>query len=208
MLAREEGAEAQGRWHELICTRVARFGMPLGAVGLLVSPWVIWILYDERYQGAGLIFTILLARLMIRAFGQLQFQYLLALARVKFATYAYIAAVIVQVALFWPMVQVYGVAGMAVTVLISTTVLTLTQTVLLQRMVGNGMKPFMATLGWAVVGMLATIMIYGTNEIPTAADSIAIEVHEEPGDFEVFECPKQKIGNNEHDHSDTRLAIH
>ncbi|MEM7311924.1 MAG: oligosaccharide flippase family protein [Planctomycetota bacterium] len=209
MLAREEGAEAQGRWHQLVTNRIAKIGMPLCAIGLVVSPWVIWILYDPRYHGAGLIFTILLARLMIRAFGQLQFQYLLALARVRFATYAYIAAVIVQVALFWPMVQNYGVVGMAVTVLLSTTVLTLTQTLLLQRMVGEGMKPFVATVVWAIVGMMTTLLVYGNNTLNLTLenDDFAIEVYEPTGDFETFESPSEEIGSLQDDQRHTRFAI-
>ena len=113
---------------------------------------------------------------MVRAIGQLQFQYLLALAQVRLATYAYLAAVIVQVALFFPMVQNFGVAGMAITVLISTTVVTLTQSYLLQKRVGQGMREFSSTLGWAVCGIGCAILVYGTpitnlptNEVPIAS---------------------------------------
>lgn len=161
MLAREENAEAQGKWHDIVCKRAAGWGMPLVALSLLLAPWAIWILYDSRYHGAGLIFAIMLARLMVRAYGQLQFQYLLAVAKVKMATYAYLVAVIVQVALFWPMVSTFGVAGMAGAVLFSTIALTLTQTLLIYRHTKTGLQPFGSTLSWATAGLMTAIFVYG-----------------------------------------------
>lgn len=162
MLAREDTTESKRRWHELVCQRAAGWGMPLVALSLLAAPWVIWILYDSRYHGAGLIFSIMLARLMIRTIGQLQFQYLLALAKVHLATYAYMVAVAVQLALFWPLVLSFGVAGMAFAVLISTLALTLTQTVLIYRHDGKGLRPFGSTFAWAVAGMVVALVVYGS----------------------------------------------
>ena len=155
VLAREDGQEAQSRWHNMVCQKAATWLMPLAAVGLLVSPWAIWILYDPRYEAAGIIFSIMIARLMVRGFGQLQFQYLLALARVHIATFAYVVAAIVQVALLFPMVAAWGVTGMALTALISTAALTLTQTILLREKLGDSTKPFLSTVSWAAVGVIA-----------------------------------------------------
>lgn len=161
MLAREESEEAQHAWHRKIMSQVAHWGMPLGALAVLAAPFAIWILYDPRYDGAGIIFSILVGRLMVRTVGQLQFQYLLALAQVRLATYAYLVAVVVQIALFFPMVGRFGVAGMATTVLLSTVALTLTQSILLQRRVGSGMGAFGATVGWAVAGICCAFVVYG-----------------------------------------------
>ena len=161
VLAREEGAEKQRDWHQRVCKRTSDSAMPLASLLLLVAPWVIWILYDSRYHAAGLIFSILLARLMVRVFGQLQFQYLLARAEVRLASIAYVIAVVVQAAIFFPLVNGYGVAGMTLAVLISTIVVTLTQTLLLYRKMGDQLRPFFGTLVWAMLGISSAIIVYG-----------------------------------------------
>ena len=183
MLAREEGEDAQHRWHEMVSERITHWGMPLGALAVLAAPIAIWILYDPRYEAAGLIFSILVGRLMVRAVGQMQFQYLLALAQVRLATYAYLVAVVVQVALFFPMVGQFGVAGMATTVLISTVVLTLTQSLLLQRRVGSGMNAFAPTLGWAIAGIVAAVVVHGMpimNIAEQPTEQIAVVADDDP----------------------------
>lgn len=165
MLAREQQGDAQTRWHEQVCQRAAGWGMPLAALAILMAPWVIWILYDERYAGAGLLFAIMIARLMVRALGQLQFQYLLAIAQVRIATVAYIVAVAVQAALLVPLVNHFGVAGMAICVLISTTALTTTQTWLLFRQSNRGLRPLISTMSWAATGLLVAILVYGSPTV-------------------------------------------
>ena len=161
----------------IVCKRAAGWGMPLVALSRLLAPWAIWILYDSRYHGAGLIFAIMLARLMVRAYGQLQFQYLLAVAKVKMATYAYLVAVIVQVALFWPMVSTFGVAGMAGAVLFSTIALTLTQTLLIYRQTKTGLQPFGSTLSWATAGLVTAIFVYG-NPVFNPAELTNVQSNE------------------------------
>ena len=182
LLSRENGADAQGEWHELVSRRIARWGMPLAAVGLLASPWVIWILYDTRYAGAGLLFSIMLARLMVRAFGQLQFQYLLALAKVNLATAGYLVAVAVQVLVFFPLVENFGVAGMAASCLISTIALTFVQAILLWWQVGSRLRPFGVTLTWAAAGLLLTFLVYGHPVTETSPMANAEQPSTQPSD--------------------------
>ena len=79
--------------------------MPLLAVGVLLGPFVINLLYDERYAGAEIILSIFIARQMIRGIGQLQFQLLLTRGEVNRATIAYGVAFVVQAVMFVPMVQ-------------------------------------------------------------------------------------------------------
>lgn len=196
MLAREDGEEMQGKWHSIVCKRAAEWGMPLAALSLLAAPWAIWILYDSRYAGAGLLFSILLARLMIRTLGQLQFQYMLALAEVRLATYAYLVAVVVHVSIFFPLVEHFRVAGMAISVLISTIVLTLIQTLLLYRQVGDGLKPFFTTLGWATAGLATLVAVYG-NPLTEIVDTTNGAVVTEQVDAKATEDIVVKDSENE-----------
>ncbi len=159
MLSREETLSAQKRWHELVSYRVARYVTPLMALAVVIAPVVIWILYDPRYDGAGILFAILTARLMIRAVGQIQFQYLMVQAQVRLATRAYFVALAVQAALFIPMVQAMGILGLALCMLISTTVLTLTQTALLYRRRWHGFVPALCALFWMAAGLISMLRI-------------------------------------------------
>ena len=121
--------------------------MPLLAVGVLLGLFVINLLYDERYAGAGIILSIFIARQMIRGIGQLQFQLLLIRGEVNRATIAFV----VQAVMFVPMVQSLGVCGLAVCGLVSTTVLTATQALLTNESVRQNcqvMRPVLTTVCW------------------------------------------------------------
>jgi len=83
MLARETDEGARHQWHVQVTTQITRWGMPLGALAVVAGPLVIQVLYDPRYESAGIIFSIMIGRLMVRTIGQMQFQYLLALAQVR-----------------------------------------------------------------------------------------------------------------------------
>lgn len=161
MLARESDEGARHRWHVQVSSKITQWGMPLGALAVLTGPLAIQLLYDPRYESAGIIFSMMIGRLMVRTVGQMQFQYLLTLAQVRLATYAYLAAVLAQVLLFYPLVSNFGVVGMALAVLTSTVVLTLTQSILLQRQVGTGMRSFRWSLTWALIGIVSAILVFG-----------------------------------------------
>ena len=165
LLAREEDSSAQVRWHQRISHEITRHGMPVAALFSLASPCVIWILYDARYREAGVVFGILLIRLMVRTLGQLQFQYLMAVAQVRIATFAYVVAILFQIAFFAPVVNAYGVTGLALTMFASTMVMTLTQSLLLQRREGDGMRPFLRTTAWAVAGIIAMFAVYDPSPV-------------------------------------------
>ena len=93
---------------------------------------------------------------MIRSLGQIQFQYLLAAARVKLATWSYLLAMIVQAAIFYPMVTYFGILGLASCILISTTVLTVVQTAFIYRTDARGYLPVVATIVWMAAGLACT----------------------------------------------------
>ncbi len=130
MLSRISDEQQQTAWQQKVCSRVTWCLMPLSGLGVLLGPWVIDLLYDQRYHGAGIILSIFLARQMIRGIGQLQFQHLLARGEVERSTMAYAFALLVQLIVFYPLVQSLGVCGLAVASLISTTVDTAVQALL------------------------------------------------------------------------------
>ena len=154
MLSRRGDPEAQLAWHRAACRRVAAGLMPLMAIGVLVGPRVIDLLYDPRYSGARIPFALLIARLMIRGLGQVQFQYLLARAEVRLATRAYAVALPVQAALLVPLVRAFGLPGLAMTGVVSTVVLTGAQTLFMERRGIRGRGPFALTLALMLVALL------------------------------------------------------
>ncbi len=159
VLARRGDPTAQAEWHRVTCRRITLFLMPCGAVAIIVAPLVIRTLYDSRYADARPIFAVLIARLLIRGLGQVQFQYLLARAEVNLATKAYLVALVVQAALFTRLVPAYGILGLALAVLGSTTVLTGVQTWLLHRKIGYGFTELGITLLWMTTGLGAVWLL-------------------------------------------------
>ncbi len=155
LLSRQSDPDEQVKVHAVISRKVAVLMMPLMALGVVLAPHVIGLLYDRRYAGARIVFGIMAARLMVRGLGQVQFQYLLATAQVRLGTRAYLAAMIVQVIILFPLARWRGVEGLAVAGLISTTVLTAVQTLLLERRGVRSLTPFLITLGWMALGLAA-----------------------------------------------------
>ena len=139
--------------HERTCRRVASFAMPALALAVALAPWVIRILYDARYMGAGILFALLVARLMVRCMGQIQFQYLLAKAEIRVATVAYGIAILAQAAMLIPLTRHWGAAGLAASALASTTVLTLAQSVILWCRSEIRLLPALMTVGWMLAGL-------------------------------------------------------
>jgi O-antigen/teichoic acid export membrane protein len=67
----------------------------------ITAPWVISLLYDNRYIQAGPILGLLMIRLAVRTVTLFEFQLLLALGRLRPATMAYLVALPVQLAGLW-----------------------------------------------------------------------------------------------------------
>jgi O-antigen/teichoic acid export membrane protein len=160
MLSRKGDHDSQRAFHHLITSRVAVRLMPLMALGVVASPFVIGLLYDSRYAGAKILFSLMMARLMIRGLGQVQFQYLLATADVKLGTRAYFVAMLVQMAILFPLARTYGVEGLALAGLISTTALTVVQTIFLQIKGVPSIGPLCWTLGWMGTGLAALYLTF------------------------------------------------
>ena len=153
MLTRRAGPDSQAAWHREVCRRVANWGMPLMALGVAAAPAVIRLLYDPRYDGARPLLAIFGARLMVRTLGQVQFQYLLARGEVRVATRAYAVALAAQAACLVPLVRLAGVEGLALAGLVSTTLLTATQSAFLKLRGDRSFAPLLATLGWMAIGL-------------------------------------------------------
>jgi O-antigen/teichoic acid export membrane protein len=115
---------------------------------------VIGFLYDARYVGAKPLFLILMCRVLIRGVGQMQFQLLLSQNRIRIGTVAYLVALCVQAASIVPLTQAFGVQGLAISVLLSTTCVTATQAMLSARLADFGLSPVSRTLAWMNVPLI------------------------------------------------------
>jgi O-antigen/teichoic acid export membrane protein len=139
--------------HNRVCLRVSAIAMPGLALGVGLAPSTIRLFYDVRYAGAGVLFALLVARLMLRTLGQIQFQYLLARAKIRIASLAYFGALLVQAAILIPLTQQWGGIGLAVAALVSTTVLTILQTAMLWLSGECKTTPLFLSIGWVLFGL-------------------------------------------------------
>jgi len=159
MLSRLESPSEQLRSHTQIADKVGKWLMPAFAVIACLSPVVIWILYDERYEGAGILLAVMVCRLMIRGYGQLQFQFLMARSHVNIATLSYGVALVCHIAMIIPLTQFAGVLGLALSSMMSTIIMTVTQAALTGERLHTRLTPVAATLSWMAVGVSAACLM-------------------------------------------------
>ena len=159
MLSRRTDPEAQAAWHVEVSRRVSVMVMPAMALGCVIAPRLIDLLYDRRYSGARFVFGVMFARLMIRGLGQIQFQYLLATDRARVGTRANLAALIAQALILVPLAHWGGAPGLAVAGLISTTILTGIQTLSLEFLGVRSVVPFVTTVASMAVGLLLMVLL-------------------------------------------------
>ena len=133
--------------------------MPVMALGCVIAPHLIDLLYDRRYSGARFVFGVMFARLMVRGLGQVQFQYLLATDRVHVGTRANVIALFAQTLILIPLAHSQGARGLAAAGLISTTILTGLQTLSLELLGVRSLVPFMTTVAWMVVGLVFMVLL-------------------------------------------------
>lgn len=161
MLSRLSSEAEKRVAHDRLMAKVSAWVMPVLAVGMCLAPWVIRLLYDDRYLGAQILFLILMCRVLIRGIGQLQFQLLLSQDLIRLGTYAYIAALVVQAALIVPLTSTWGVQGLALSTLISTCIVTGTQAVLSGSRANYSMRPVSRTLAWSCVPLTTYGLLLG-----------------------------------------------
>ena len=162
MLSRIEDPADRAAWHQSVCDRVARWGMPVMALGVLAAPLAIRILYDHRYAGAGVLFSLLVARLMVRTLGMVQFQHLLVSAEVWIATRSYLLAAVAQVALLAVLGRTFGVVGIALAGLGSTMVLTATQSILVRHQGRHSLRDLAIASAFVTASLLGLYCISST----------------------------------------------
>ncbi|MFO0875787.1 MAG: oligosaccharide flippase family protein [Gemmataceae bacterium] len=136
-----------------ILERITRFGLPVAALLVALAPLVCQVLYDPRYRPAGMLLAVLLARLMFRFLGQMQFQTLLAAGKVHHSTLAYGIALVVQVLTLPLLALKAGPMGLALSCLISTATWALTQTWLIPGQGPMGTWRLLVAALYAVVAI-------------------------------------------------------
>lgn len=161
VLTREPDAAIRFQWHRRVCHYVARYGMPILAVGAMLAPLVVKLIYDDRYEAAGILFSWLLVRQMIRTLAMVQFPYLMARAEVYLATRSYVVALIIQAVLFWPLTASLGTLGMAFSTIASVSGYTLAQSWWMWRRGIAEVRPLFETFFWAALTSTALVMIHG-----------------------------------------------
>jgi O-antigen/teichoic acid export membrane protein len=107
MLNRKADEEERRAFYQRTVRRLALFLIPVLALGALTAPFVFRVLYTSDYHPAGVLLGLLIARLIFRAVGQLQFMYLMMRGEVFVSTRAYLGALVAVVAAFviWGTVQ-------------------------------------------------------------------------------------------------------
>lgn len=157
MLSRTSDPQAKARSHARVARKAVRCIAPIFTLGIVLAPSVINLLYDERYEPAGPLFAILIARLMVRGLGQLDFQYLLAMGDIRATTRGYALALAVQALLLSTLTPLLGASGLAWSCLLSTAVVTVSQTLSLGREATEARR----RLGWTIISMILGLIIAG-----------------------------------------------
>jgi len=141
--------------HQRVCYQVAMFGGLALTIAVVLVPWLLRNLYDARYVGVGVLFAVLIARLIPRALGQIQFQHLLVRAEIRIATLSYLAALLVEAVLLIPLAHAHGALGLALASLVAIVVVTGVQSLFLWTR-GQKLLPCAVAFGWTF-GSLALL---------------------------------------------------
>lgn len=161
MLSRLKSDEEKRANHDRLMAKLSAWIVPLFAIGICLAPWVIRILYDDRYLGAQSLFLLLMCRVLVRGIGQIQFQLLLSQDLIRIGTWAYVIALVVQASLIVPLTQQWGVQGLAFSALISTCVVTGVQAALSAQRAGYSLLPVSRTLAWTSLPLLICGFVAG-----------------------------------------------
>lgn len=165
MLSRKAEGPERAAFFRRTARRVALFLLPGVVLAALVAPWAFNLLYPPKFHGAGILFGLLTARLIMRATSQLQFMYLMMRGEVVLATRAYVVSLAVLAGTFVLWVQVLGlqVLGLAVSAVLAMTTFTLAQTVQMVRRRETSPWPALVAVGWTAVAVAGVWLLYGRN---------------------------------------------
>jgi O-antigen/teichoic acid export membrane protein len=153
-LAHYPDSETKAAQSRLVLDRLARWAMPVMALGIVAAPTVISVLYDARYAGARPLFAILFARVMFVGLARVQFQYLLSLGEIRINTRAHAVATTAQILMLIPLTRSWGVNGLAVSSLAASFIYAGFQAGLLSLRGDGRLRPFLITLAYAAAGLL------------------------------------------------------
>lgn len=156
-LTRNESQSERDLAHRSLVGKYTLLGMPIMAMGVMASPFVVSVLYPPAYEGARPLVAILGVRLMVRSLGQLEFQSLLSKAKVRLATASYAVALVVQIACLAPMARAWGASGLAASALASTVAVTACQSLLLARDGDRSLSALAVTLVWGAIALFAAL---------------------------------------------------
>jgi O-antigen/teichoic acid export membrane protein len=153
VLTRHVDEQRQSDLNRQLTINITKFGMPILMIGVLIAPIVVRTLYAPQYQSAGVLFAILLARLMIRTLSYVQFQYFVARGEVYLITRCYIIALVVQLLILFPLCRWAEEMGMAFSILASTLVFTMCQNAILVWRGEISLMPIIRTLFWVTIAL-------------------------------------------------------
>ena len=142
-------------WHRRAANRVLGWAGPVLGLAAFLAPFVVRILYDNRYLPAGSLLSLMFVRLIVRLHGQLDFQLLLAVGTVRPATVSYILGGVAHAAGFVPLVLGFGPMGLVVSVLLSTIVVTASQCLLAPCLRGGMFTRLAISSVWVTLGLAA-----------------------------------------------------
>jgi hypothetical protein len=150
--------------HQNYVNKLCRIGMPLGCLAALSAPLAVAILYKPNFAECGLILAVLLARLLPRALGQLDFQMLLVRGTLRPSISAYLLGGVVHGAMIPLMMHWLGTVGLAMSCLLSTVVVTFVQNHYSGLDDGKGSRRLMLSVlggAWGIAGAagLAVLLI-------------------------------------------------
>ena len=163
MLSRKADGAERAAFFRRTARRVALFLLPGVVAAALVAPWAFNLLYPSKFHGAGILFGLLTARLIMRATSQLQFMYLMMRGEVVLATRAYVVSLAVLAGTFVVWVQVLDLRelGLAVSAVLAMTTFTLAQTFQMVRRREASPWPALIAVGWTAVAVAGVLALYG-----------------------------------------------
>ena len=162
MLSRKPEGPEREAFFRRTARRVGLFLLPAVALAALVAPWAFNLLYPPQFHGAGILFGLLTARLIMRATSQVQFMYLMMRGQVILATRAYVVSLAILAGTFVLWVQTFGLQerGLAVSAVLAMSTFTLAQTVQMVRRREASPWPAVIALGWTVVSISGVWLLY------------------------------------------------
>jgi O-antigen/teichoic acid export membrane protein len=163
MLSRKAEGDERLAFFRRTARRITLYLIPGLVIAAIVAPWVFELLWPKSFHDAAVLFGLLIARLIMRATGHLQFMYLMMRGEVYIATRAYVVSLIFLAATFvvWVQVLGLGVLGIALSSVVAMTTFTFAQTVQMARRGETSPWPAIIALFWTAVASAGVLLVHG-----------------------------------------------